>query len=773
MDLNTLNYYEQNASLLVERYQGADVAHLQQILRRRLNSGMTILEIGCGSGRDARFMQSLGCCVTATDASAEMITRAQEATSCDTPGPEFINAGFPLPEKHELLTRRFDAVVAVAVLMHVPDQELFHFACQIRTLLSDKGIFVCSFCTGRPADSSDARLFVNREPAEVQLLFERIGFRLLAKDQNSDGLNRDFIWNTLVLAFDGDLGVRPIDQIESIINRDNKRTTYKLALLRGLCEIAQTAYQHVQWHSDDRVSLPLGLVTEKWLYYYWPIFEASFSLPELHYGIRAKSLAFRSSLEQLIGLFKNVGGFDAFHAAYQNGKLSEQQATLLTQVLNEISLTIIKGPIVYSGGAMRNGGKVFEHQHWRNPKRFVAPIDLLSTFGRIYFPASLWREMILIGHWIEQAIILRWAELSYEFAKKTIAISDILACLIICPETERSVSEIKAIYTGLPNLSCVWSNQTLSHKRFDVDHVIPFSLWHNNDLWNLLPASPKVNNRKRDKMVSRATLCSSEERVVYYWQSAMKAYPQRFQSEMNRTLLGGRFKRDAWEKQALASLYEVVELVALQRGVERWQFGQSPIDIDMESVNLSDEAETVEPPSFTHLASLKSDKASLPKIPARIFRYSEVASQAFEQFLPLVADVAAGPFFDGFQTGNLDHNDDLEWIEVPSGMCRPRRFVVRVAGGSMEPLFQIGELLVFEYHRSPGKDGEIVLAASFSAGSDTGEYAIKRFRAQSENWLFESDNPEYKPISIPKYEMAFPILGIFIGKVSGESGQHG
>ena len=56
MDSNTLHYYEQNASRLTERYQGADVGSLQQTLRRWLHSGMSVLEIDCGSERGARFM---------------------------------------------------------------------------------------------------------------------------------------------------------------------------------------------------------------------------------------------------------------------------------------------------------------------------------------------------------------------------------------------------------------------------------------------------------------------------------------------------------------------------------------------------------------------------------------------------------------------------------------------------------------------------------------------------------------------------------------------
>ena len=88
--------------------------------------------------------------------------------------------------------------------------------------------------------------------------------------------------------------------------------------------------------------------------------------------------------------------------------------------------------------------------------------------------------------------------------------------------------------------------------------------------------------------------------------------------------------------------------------------------------------------------------------------------------------------------------------------------MIRVAGDSMEPLFHIGDLLVFEYHRTPRQDNQIVIAADFTAGSATGEYAVKRYRAAPDKWVFASENPAYEAFKIPKTTMAYPILGTFV-----------
>ena len=61
------------------------------------------------------------------------------------------------------------------------------------------------------------------------------------------------------------------------------------------------------------------------------------------------------------------------------------------------------------------------------------------------------------------------------------------------PTSDRDVNAARDTYKQQPALECVWTGTVLRPDKFDVDHVIPFSLWHNNDLWNLVPASPAAN----------------------------------------------------------------------------------------------------------------------------------------------------------------------------------------------------------------------------------------------------------------------------------------
>ncbi len=148
-----------------------------------------------------------------------------------------------------------------------------------------------------------------------------------------------------------------------------------------------------------------------------------------------------------------------------------------------------------------------------------------------------------------------------------------------------------------------------------------------------------------------------------------------------------------------------------------------------------------------------------------LLSFSEVREKAFRSALPFVADVAAGNFKDTFASADLSAREEMAWIEVPRHLCRARRFVIRVAGDSMVPEFQVGDLLVFEYHRTPRRNGEVVLAADYSLGESSGAYAVKRIRDTRESWIFESSNPVYDPVVIPKTEVSYPILGTYVGSV--------
>jgi hypothetical protein len=112
---------------------------------------------------------------------------------------------------------------------------------------------------------------------------------------------------------------------------------------------------------------------------------------------------------------------------------------------------------MFAGGSLESG-RVFRYD---------------SASQAIRFRASIWREFSLVGHWIQDAVILRWAELPSEIAKKQINPSEAIDLLLTVPIPEQDVADARSTYKQVGRLECTWTGALIS-KSFAVDHIIPF-----------------------------------------------------------------------------------------------------------------------------------------------------------------------------------------------------------------------------------------------------------------------------------------------------------
>ena len=51
-----------------------------------------------------------------------------------------------------------------------------------------------------------------------------------------------------------------------------------------------------------------------------------------------------------------------------------------------------------------------------------------------------------------------------------------------------------------------------------------------------------------------------------------------------------------------------------------------------------------------------------------MFDYASIAAGAFHEYLPVVAELAAGEPFDGFEIGNPDWAQQCTWVRVPRNL---------------------------------------------------------------------------------------------------------
>lgn len=149
---NTIAYYNLNADNFVENTQNADMHLAQERFLQRLRRNASILDFGCGSGRDTRFFLEKGYHVTATDGSAEICRLASAFTGIEVKQMLF-------QELDE--TNIYDGIWACSSILHLPKNELLSVMRKMCAALKDAGIIYTSFKYGDFEGERNGRYFVD------------------------------------------------------------------------------------------------------------------------------------------------------------------------------------------------------------------------------------------------------------------------------------------------------------------------------------------------------------------------------------------------------------------------------------------------------------------------------------------------------------------------------------------------------------------------------------------------------------------------------------
>lgn len=361
--------------------------------------------------------------------------------------------------------------------------------------------------------------------------------------------------------------------IAKIIERDSKVTTYKFALLRGVIDVIQDNSPYISF-SDSRVNIPTGLLIEKWILYYFPILESPTFIPQINGDV---NLAFGSQLSQIISAYRPIGGFSAFYNDLKNKGIPENIKQDFIALAKKLQETITKMPMRYIGRSISNDFySIFNYQTQRPRKHHSASVDieyLIRNFGTFSIPVEYYEAFKVLGSFIggQDSILFKWAEFSVNASGKRLSIENVVNEVLRSPITEREVAESKSIYKSIlkkeGKVYCVWTGKSIS--RYDVDHMIPFSVWKNNDLWNLLPSQSTTNNQKRDKIPSPYLIERRKNLILYYWDLILQNQPQRFRKEIQVALLGNN-PFTAWQERAILQLQSSCEYLISNRGYDEW-----------------------------------------------------------------------------------------------------------------------------------------------------------------------------------------------------------
>ena len=193
-----MNYYEKNAEQLSKRYEQANVSEVQALLLKSFIKNRSILEIGCGSGRDASFMLSNDFDVYAVDGSEKMINEAMKYH------PELNNKLEVqiLPDGLIFEDSFFDGVYSIATLMHLDQKEIEKTIKKVSYILKPNGVFLFSVSIQRDdiGDNQNDRKFTTLPQKYWLEICRANGFQTIETLTTSDGLDRTgIVWLTCVM----------------------------------------------------------------------------------------------------------------------------------------------------------------------------------------------------------------------------------------------------------------------------------------------------------------------------------------------------------------------------------------------------------------------------------------------------------------------------------------------------------------------------------------------------------------------------------------------
>lgn len=350
---------------------------------------------------------------------------------------------------------------------------------------------------------------------EVEKLARGHGLSVIRVTRANDRLGRDGVtWQTVCLqAPDDGLGALPL--LRHIIINDSKASTYKLALLRVLVRIADSATGLVKDVDDDTVAVPLGLVALYWIRAFKPLVEQG--LPQKPPSRNESGLGF---VKEGFRALRRVSPYSLRLGVRFTGR----EGTALLAALRDARNTITHMPahyITYPG----KEDQVFVTESARLPRTddFVLDAPFLGSFGRLQVPRHLWQAMGRYATWIEPALLNEWTELmqSYEGDARRTHDEHFALLRWLDPEHDTRLVRDFALKTRKRNqaLYCLWSGRRLRGE-FAIDHCLPFAAWPCNDLWNLFPAHPRVNQKKSDRLPSAESLAGARDRILEWWQTA-------------------------------------------------------------------------------------------------------------------------------------------------------------------------------------------------------------------------------------------------------------
>ncbi len=161
----TIEYYNENAEKFIQDTQTVSMSEIQKMFLGMVPKNGSILDLGCGAGRDSKAFLDAGYKVVSVDGSKRMCEATTQLT-----GIPAIFSTFQDYEPDEM----FDGIWACASLLHLSPVEIKKVVRRLSLSLRESGCFYMSFKQGNFEGVRNDRYFSDFTEESLRVLLADI-----------------------------------------------------------------------------------------------------------------------------------------------------------------------------------------------------------------------------------------------------------------------------------------------------------------------------------------------------------------------------------------------------------------------------------------------------------------------------------------------------------------------------------------------------------------------------------------------------------------------
>lgn len=184
-DETNIEYYNQNADAFCEQTWAVDMSELYRPFEAYVPPKASILDVGCGAGRDALYFYEKGYDVTAFDYSLELVKNAQALTGL----PILHRSFYEIDERN-----KYDGIWCCASLLHVPFDQLSDVLMRLVRALKIEGVAYLSFKYGDSMREHNGRIFTDLNEQSIRTYLTPLPVSIqkewITEDQRPDRVER-------------------------------------------------------------------------------------------------------------------------------------------------------------------------------------------------------------------------------------------------------------------------------------------------------------------------------------------------------------------------------------------------------------------------------------------------------------------------------------------------------------------------------------------------------------------------------------------------------